>query len=320
MAIYEGVWYNHDSGKLVLTLDEAAAGFLSAAIVIFVNLVAASTWPILRYLLYLVRHTQSTPKDVFHHQRQIMLRNISSYTAATIQLVLMAIGWRKYNIRAGSRSIVYLVVCLAISVAWLVCGLYAPYIYTRTGSDVLLAPSPNCGGIASAIDIDPTDPANRRIFNKVQSNTFTTMNEADIYTQRCYGDVENNASCLKYPAQNLPFDLSKDVPCPFGSNGSACLTENSTVVTMDTGYLDSNHMFGINAKESDSVQYRRKTTCAPVISSPFVTFFNTSGTPAGASFNDALLERFWFGPFSGQNYTIEYNTIQYSLPLSYDVK
>ena len=50
-AIYEGVWYNYESRRLVLTLASKSAGFLSAALVTWVHFVGVVTWSIVRYAL-----------------------------------------------------------------------------------------------------------------------------------------------------------------------------------------------------------------------------------------------------------------------------
>ena len=143
MSVYEGVWYNHAAQELVLTLRPAAAGFLEAALVTFVHLVAAATWPIWRYILYSIR--QNSTQDVFHAQRQVAIRNSNTAANAAGQMLKMMFGWRKYKVRSFARSFVYLVVSIAVFILWTVCGLYAPYIYTRTSTDVLLAGSEYCG-------------------------------------------------------------------------------------------------------------------------------------------------------------------------------
>jgi hypothetical protein len=45
---------------------------------------------------------------------------------------------------------------------------------------------------------------------------------------------------------------------------------------MDTGLLDSQTDFGINARPADRIQYRRVATCAPVRGQSFVSIRNVS--------------------------------------------
>jgi hypothetical protein len=40
--------------------------------------------------------------------------------------------------------------------------------------------------------------------------------------------------------------------------------DGNRALLLDSGYLDSNDIFGINAKPKDRVQIRRKATCAPL--------------------------------------------------------
>ena len=317
MAVYTGVWYNHEADKLVLTLDPTAAGFLSAAIVTFVSVVATATWPLLRYVLYALRCNLVEPKDVFHHQRQILLRNSANPGGASWQLLMMMLGWNRYRLRAMQRSIVYFTVCLSVFVLWIVCGLYAPYIYTRTESEVLLKASPYCGSV-TPVDVGMIE--NRHFFNKIMEDEFNTVNAADTYVQRCYERNDTTNSCLTYPSQTLPFDLADEQVCPFGPDGSACVTENSTVVTLDTGYLDSNRHFGINAAAAERVRYRRQTTCSPLHSAGWVSVYNTSGTPLGDLYQDAVLWRYRYGPAHGEDYTFQYNVMQATYPIPYSVQ
>jgi hypothetical protein len=45
---------------------------------------------------------------------------------------------------------------------------------------------------------------------------------------------------------------------------------------MDTGFLNSQHDFGINAPPKDRILYRRMTTCAPIYDLDFSSLYNDS--------------------------------------------
>lgn len=278
MSVYEGVWYNHAAQRLVLTLRPAAAGFLEAALVTFVHLVAAATWPIWRYLLYTIRQNTRSTQDVFHAQRQVALRNSNSAAGAAGQMLKMMFAWRSYKVRAFVRTFVYLAICIAIFLLFTVCGLYAPYIYTRTAPDVLLAESPFCGWPST-----PGGATNESLdmFVLNEANLIDGMRAADSYVQQCYGTngTEAAAKCTAYPNQSLNFTTA-DGQCPFGSNGEVCVTVNSTVITIDTGYLDSSRDFGVNTLHEDTIQYRRLSTCSPIHTAGFVKIINTTEIPA----------------------------------------
>ncbi|KAK4501036.1 hypothetical protein PRZ48_006842 [Zasmidium cellare] len=314
MSVYEGVWYNHAAQELVLTLRPAAAGFLEAALVTFVHLVAAATWPIWRYILYSIRQTST--QDVFHAQRQVAIRNSNTAANAAGQMLKMMFGWRKYKVHSFARGFVYLVICVAVFILWTICGLYAPYIYTRTSTDVLLAGSDICGypstpGGASTQSLE--------MFTLNAAANVDGMRAADAYVQQCYGKNGSDLAtkCNAYPHRSLNFTTS-DGECPFGDNGSACISVNSTVMKIDTGYLDSSRDFGINLGHEYTIQYRKVSTCSPIHTNGFVKVVNTTGTPLAADYLEGtVLFQYMYGPQFDYNFTYQYEFQQMFYPIGY---
>ncbi|CAK4034557.1 Hypothetical predicted protein [Lecanosticta acicola] len=315
MDIYKGVWYDHATRKLVLTLSPGAAGFLTAAVVTWVNICAAATWPIFRYILYSVRRRVDTTKDVFYHQRQALLRNSTSATNAATLLIKLIYGWKSYRGRAVVRSIAYLSACVVVFALWLLCGLYAPYIYTKTGSDVLLASSPHCGLPVPPFDSLVDDGLVSQMF---QIEEVASVTSSRGYVQQCYEQSNSSsAQCTTYPRRALPIKIS-DTVCPFGTNHDICTTINSTTVQLDTGFLDSNTDFGVNAMANDRLKYRKVASCSPFHAASFVSAFNTSGTPLAESWPpNTVLDRFYLGPLLGNDFTFQYAPYQALFPLPY---
>ncbi|KAF2163547.1 hypothetical protein M409DRAFT_26160 [Zasmidium cellare ATCC 36951] len=316
MSVYEGVWYNHAAQELVLTLRPAVAGFLEAALVTFVHLVAAATWPIWRFILYSIR--QNSTQDVFHAQRQVAIRNSNTAANAAGQMLKMMFGWRKYKVHSFARNFIYLVVCVAVFILWTICGLYAPYIYTRTSPDVLLAGSELCGW--------PSTPGGAtgeslEMFTLNEAAMVDGMRAADAYVQQCYGKNGSDVAtkCNAYPHRSLNFTTS-DGECPFGNNGEVCVSVNSTVMRVDTGYLDSSRDFGVNLGHENTIQYRKVSTCSPIHTAGFVNIINTTGTPLAADYlPGAVLLQYMYGPQFDYNFTYEYNYQQLFYPIGYTV-
>lgn len=316
MPVFTGVWYDHFSSKLVLTTDATSGGFLTAAVVIWVNLVATMTWPIFRYVLYTMSMKQRANLDVFYHQRQTTLRNSRSPTSTAAQLARLAWRWKSYRHRSIlARSAPAALVCICISLAWVLCGLYAPYIYTKTGSDVLLTASDHCGLVGAGQGFEQNSA---QVNNLLTAGQMAAVKAAETYAEQCYQTDGNTSlsSCGTYPQKQLNFTTGTAV-CPFG-DGSPCQTTNSTVVTFDTGLLDSSNDFGVNAPRYESIQYRRLTTCATVHTAGYVTVFNASNGPDASKYPPgSVFLRYDYGPLGGSNWTWEYSELWDSVPYPY---
>jgi hypothetical protein len=90
-----------------------------------------------------------------------------------------------------------------------------------------------------------------------------TLTKSTAYVRSCYnGDPKSVADCSHFVRRNLMGEqaaINMTAACPFGSG--ACLTD---AVRYDTGILNSNKDIGINSPPTDSISFRRVTTCAPI--------------------------------------------------------
>ena len=76
---------------------------------------------------------------------------------------------------------------------------------------------------------------------------------------------------------------------------------------MDTGLLDTNEHLGINAAQSDWIQYRKVTSCSPIHTKGYVTTFNDTD-PNDLTYGNLFFD-YNYGPILNiSNYTYEYNT------------
>ncbi|EME45514.1 hypothetical protein DOTSEDRAFT_71279 [Dothistroma septosporum NZE10] len=248
-----------------------------------------------------------------------MLRNSSSAAGAASQLLKMMYGYRSYKIRASARSILYLLACAVIFLLWTLCGLYAPYVYTRTGSDVLLAESPYCGFALPQVS-DSTNGGDT--FNMFQKRDIDLVSSADAYVQQCYNESSaTSAQCSTFPKQSLQYRKTV-VGCPFGANNDLCVTVNSSTIQLDTGLLDSNFDFGINARESETLKYRQVATCSPLLagSAGLVAIVNTTGTDLAASYPPGeVLYEYMFGPTTVGNYTYVHTQYERLYEQNYEI-
>lgn len=118
--------------------------------------------------------------------------------------------------------------------------------------------------------------------------------QAASYYRGCYEADPSVQLCNIY-ANNDPLSQRTDnTDCPF--LGDVCLLGPKSAVTFDTGYLDVNTL-GINARNRPF--YRRRTTCAPVVTDGYVEFQdNYSGFLIQAQFYYGTRDR---GPTYAQS-------------------
>lgn len=82
---------------------------------------------------------------------------------------------------------------------------------------------------------------------------------ATTYSRACYGNSQNSLQCNQYPQPQLHWTVNQNATCPFADG--LCFYGDSSAYEMDTGHIDSHQALGINAPQSERVQYRKVTTC-----------------------------------------------------------
>ena len=103
--------------------------------------------------------------------------------------------------------------------------------------------------------------------NTVSKQSFAAFDSMDLndtlaattYSRACYGSSRNLLQCAQYPQSQLPWKVNQNATCPFTHD--LCYYGDSSAYEMDTGHIDSHQALGINAPESERVQYRKVTTC-----------------------------------------------------------
>jgi hypothetical protein len=88
-----GAWKNHATGSWTLTLGEKQAGLFSAALLIFLGIVASQAWNIAKFCLHQALTTK-TPEDGHHHQIRTVLRNSNGHVHALWLFLQLAFAWR----------------------------------------------------------------------------------------------------------------------------------------------------------------------------------------------------------------------------------
>jgi hypothetical protein len=312
--IYYGVWINWSRGKYngsTITLSSTSAGVLVAFLAIFISVAGGSLWRILAFIIHQQRVTKIS-RDGLHYQQQAILRNAATPGVASWQLLRLISPWRKISNRPIWRSIPLIVAALFNLSVFFTAGILVAEVTKSSGSEVLVRSS-NCGNWT----INSTE-----LFFGYQSKTLNDTISAATYARACYGGPTNALECNRYQVQSLPYTRTEKEPCPFGKQ--MCLT-TTPAFTLDTGNISSHDHFGINTQQRDRVFYRRKTTCAPIVTDGFVTTFNYSDKLIDSvgfvnGFKGDVVDLYNFGPqpyTQPKNFTYAYNRRQATVGIGY---
>ena len=178
--------------------------------------------------------------------------------------------------------------------AFTAAGGFSSRISSGVGNAVLLDGS-GCGLIdldANALTIEEVDV----LYPELAQSTEDAAN----YAQQCYSkDRSGMLDCTSFVKDHLPSTSEAQAPCPF--TGDICRSSSSNL-RLDTGLLDSNDFFGINAPDGQHILYRNVLHCAPLITEPFAENMSTS-------FDNYTTYSYGHDAF-GKNYTYQAETLE----------
>lgn len=120
------------------------------------------------------------------------------------------------------------------------------------------------------------------------------------YAQQCYSlDIAGSLECGTFVKKRLNSIINTAAPCPFTE--SICRSSDANLL-IDTGYLDTNDHFGLNAPPDQRLQHRRVIQCAPIVTEGHKTLSNLT--------SDRSYTRYWYGEPTRdptRNFTYEYS-------------
>ncbi|KAH7131651.1 hypothetical protein B0J13DRAFT_642473 [Dactylonectria estremocensis] len=239
-SVYEGFWTDHDHGGLSsarLTLDAYNAALLIAFIAIFVTICGDRMWSAVQFVLHQLRAGAK--------QRGEDDENLQ----------LLITGRREVKTICYDAVLAFL--ALFNFVAWTAAGVLSAWV--AVSNNPLIHVSPDCGFYA-----DPSDAVSFTPAAGFQARLLNSSRTADEYVQTCYNtSSSSNSLCQQFVQQEIRWTGKSNATCPFASG--MCLGGDNAAFEMDSGMIDSHDTLGINAAKENRVQYRRKSTCAPVV-------------------------------------------------------
>lgn len=271
--IYIGLWTDWSKGKVLgatITVTATTGVILAAFIAIFVNLAVGNLWNLVAYAVHQARATGSQCHPMLRQQQVILKNNTSPLTAGTRLAQLMwAWPWRSQRtVFRGSLLLTALTFLCALG--GVVAGIFASSIVATTDIEVLLS-TPNCGfwqedGLPlGAVLGQKWDNDTNRFYQQEVGDSRT-------YARSCY-NASSLKTCNTFVRPTIDWTTRYDTPCPFDG---MCIGAS---MEMDTGLINSNHVLGINFPEKDQFEFRRVTTCAPVVQDGYVTTENSTIIP-----------------------------------------
>lgn len=296
-----------------LTTTTTSGAILVALLALFVQLTGTHLWGISRFTIHQIRVSKN-PRDGLYHQQQVILRNFSPADAAT---ALMQVGWQwKSRIRnPARRSLPLALVPLAHSIVFLLAAILSATASSSQGNEVLVS-SPYCGLINYGT------PNLTAVVNILNSCETQSLSDSASYARSCYaseGTGRTWQDCSTFPVSRLPV-IQTNTSCPFEAD--ICTAPS---IQLDTGLMDSDLSFGMNAPPSNRVKFRKVTSCAPIEVDQFSGVKEGSSQASNYTVTSALPElqyvELYYGPSTiiGTNgtYTRDYTYNHHTFLLNF---
>lgn len=241
--IYKGGWFNwsHEAAfASTLTLSSRSGGFLLSFLSVYVTLASGRFWIVMAFLIHQER-AYHEENDGMHFQHQAILRNTSSPSAAVTRFIKIAWRWKGRSKNPIRRSLPVLAIALFTIGTFRAASILVADVTQFAGNQTLIR-SPSC----TLWEQNSTDAFSQGGFRqKLGADAFA----AASYSRACYEpEAAASSQCGTYAAKSIPWTETTNISCPFSSE--LCFDSPGAVFQMDTGYIDSHDILGLNAKKT----------------------------------------------------------------------
>jgi hypothetical protein len=231
-------------------------------------------------------------QDGLYHQQQSILRNGGSSTNAFLQLYRVMRAWRSNTHQPVRRSIGLILLCVLHITAFALAGIFSSRI-TQTSNDVLIQKGQHCGFATDPSGIIPYENFTSRNWIELEAWQEGAMRRdmsRFAYTRTCYAeqDTPESSPCLALPSNRLSSSATNST-CPFAPE----MCRNDLAMQLDSGFINSNMLLGINAPPQDQVSFRLVTTWAPLAAGNYTTDWIHSNNSDPSS---PVGKEYYFGP------------------------
>ncbi|KAI1733495.1 hypothetical protein F4680DRAFT_463789 [Xylaria scruposa] len=258
--VYLGIWTNWSRGSVLgktLTISRQQGDLLIAFTAFFVALVGSRFWFIL-CLIFHRNYSTIQPRNILHHQRQIILRNSGSPDTGLLKLVQLLWAWRR-SPRSLIKILPTALTALLCMAAFTLVGGFSSQIASSVGNEVLLD-GLNCGTLVSNGSSLPVE---------LGSYFAELFNNARNYVQQCYSAGSSGLiDCKAFVTERIPLFINDTAQCPFQTG--VCRSNTSNLI-LDIGYLSSHDHFGLNAPPNERILIRRVLHCGALTTAGFTS-------------------------------------------------
>ena len=259
--VYQGFWIDWSYGRIMgstITTTQSLGTLAVAALAILVQITGSHLWDIAMFLMHL-SSANKMDKNGLHRQQQMLFRNSKGPRSLVFDLFRVFLAWR-HLIPCAKRQIYIFLLALLIGLGFIVASILTTFVVT--GLDIqILANSRMCGYYDWGHYNRTTGDVDTYVSNLADSSW--------AYSRNCYMTNESNVGqCSVFATPRLHFDSFYNISCPF--QNSICKGQTNSAMAMDTGLLDSHSMFGFNARPTERIQFRKRTTCAPIMTDGFM--------------------------------------------------
>ncbi|KAI1743530.1 hypothetical protein F4680DRAFT_347287 [Xylaria scruposa] len=265
--VYTGMWTDWSKGNQVLgstiTITSSASTLLTAFLALYVSLAVSYLWLLIAYGIHRARYAVSTGKcRAIIRQQEVILKAGLSPTSTSVRLIKLYWAYRSKTL-AWHESWLLIAIAVLCAVSSAAAGIFSSRIIDSSiGINVLLR-SPQCGFFNPAsvnfFDIDdPAVVAQNRAYQEILSIATT-------YSRSCYNSTSDNGQCGTFSSATIPWRTDWEANCPFGD---MCI---GPAMSLDTGFINSNTILGLNSPMKDQIGLRKITTCAPIVQEGFTT-------------------------------------------------
>jgi hypothetical protein len=288
--VKRGFWVNVENGPVMgqtITTDIEAGTVVIALLAILSSLASSHLWNILAFGYHQVRAT-GRPADGLHWQQQVLLRSLPPPSSLLADWIKLWWIWRRKSKRAFVRSFPQGLVALLFSIAPIAIGIVSSYIVTGTNMQVLVE-SPLCG----PLDLEPTSANFTDNIHGIIKYRRDLQSRSIPFAQECYqSSTSLPARCMAFIRPNVPLRVNR-IPCPF--DGKICVDIANPAVSVDSGVVDANDVFGWNMDVRNRVFYRRKATCGVLRSGGYSEIVRNTTLPF-----------IWRPPFPSEEWVVAY--------------
>jgi hypothetical protein len=260
---------------VTLTIPGKYGVLLTNFLALFVSWTGVQVWNIFCYFIHILQ-SSSEAQDIFHYQKQVLLRTSLSDYSFFWRIVKAAWGQnparRKKTLQ---RSTPLAVLALFHAALFATAGIFSSKV-TNTNSEALVrSNSGSCG----QPDYQDLDILTAEAESVIKANALYiignwALERSRDYASSCYNLAGFNytaAACDSYLQPRLQSIVSLTDPCPFQSGCTA------PAITVRSGNLDSDRDVGVNAPPSGRIQFEKILSCAPLDADSYATNWTASG-------------------------------------------